>query len=151
MVCLGNICRSPIAEGVLQQKARMAGLEWVVESAGTYDFHENEPPHDSSIKVCKQNGIDIGNQRARKLVPADFSSYDLLLPMANDVLAGMQNIGGDLFHAEKSPLFLEYLFPGMHRDVPDPYYGTYEDFEKVFKLIDNCCDAIIARYGQQKK
>ena len=151
MVCLGNICRSPIAEGVMQHKVKMAGLDWVVESAGTYGFHENEPPHVSSIKVCKENGIDIHHQRARKLKESDFENYDLLLPMANDVLSGMQTIGGDSFSTEKCPLFLDALFPGMLKDVPDPYYGTYEDFEKVYQLIDKCCDAILTKYGEQKK
>ncbi len=150
MVCLGNICRSPIAEGVLQHKANLAGLSWTVESAGTYGFHENEKPHESSIEICKQHGIDISKQKARKLKKQDFEAYDLLLPMANDVLLGMMQIGEDSFEESKSPLFLEALYPGLSKDVPDPYYGSFKDFENAFDLIDSCCDKIIATYSTKK-
>ncbi|HLG41641.1 MAG TPA: hypothetical protein VI461_18315, partial [Chitinophagaceae bacterium] len=85
MVCLGNICRSPLAEGILQDKAFKAGLSWSVESAGTNGYHDDEPPHRLSQKVAKLNGIDISSQRSRRFVPEDFEMYDKIYAMAADV------------------------------------------------------------------
>src|SRR5258706_10480941 len=86
MVCLGNICRSPLAEGILQDKARKAGLDWKVDSAGTNRYHIGDPPHPLSQKVAKLNGIDISKQRARTFIPEDFEKYDKIYALAHDVL-----------------------------------------------------------------
>ena len=91
MVCLGNICRSPLAEGILQQKAFSAGLTWSIESAGTNSYHIGEPPHPLSQKVAKINGIDISKQRARRFKAEDFESYDKIYALANDVLEDIKN------------------------------------------------------------
>lgn len=148
-VCLGNICRSPIAEGVLQHKADLAGLPWVVESAGTNGFHNGEAPHLLSQKVCLSHGINISGQRSRKLTKEDFSKYDLIFAMANDVLFDMQRIGGDHFDDTKTSLFLELLYPGMLKDVPDPWYGPEDGYTEVYELIDKACEKLIQQHLHQ--
>ncbi|HRX94140.1 MAG TPA: low molecular weight protein-tyrosine-phosphatase [Chitinophagaceae bacterium] len=148
MVCLGNICRSPLAEGILQEKAANAGLMWSVESAGTNNYHTGEPPHSLSQKVAKLNGIDISKQRARRFTPDDFELYDKIYALAEDVLYEMQRIAGKKFDASKADLLMNELFPGENMDVPDPWYGPEPGYHEVFKMIDNAADAIISKYGK---
>jgi protein-tyrosine phosphatase len=150
MVCLGNICRSPIAEGILQYKAKKAGLNWSVDSAGTNGLYNGEPPHPLSQKVSKANGIDISAQQSRKLTKEDFRQFDRIYAMANDVLAYMKEIGGKDFDDSKVSLFLEELYPGEFRNVPDPWYGEEDGYVKVFDLIDKTCEAIINKYSENK-
>jgi protein-tyrosine phosphatase len=150
MVCLGNICRSPLAEGILQEKAFKAGLAWSVESAGTNGYHNGEAPHHLSRKVALLNGIDISQQRSRKFTPADFDTYDKIYAMAGDVVDDMRRIAGKKFDAAKVELLLNELHPGRNLDVPDPWYGTEPGYHEVFKLIDEACDAIIATYAGNK-
>lgn len=147
MVCLGNICRSPLAEGVLRDKAGSAGLTWDIQSAGTNGFHTGEPPHKLSRKVATLNGFDICHQRARRFVKSDFARYDKLYAMADDVLDEMKKIGRECWNPGKTELFLNELFPGENRSVPDPWYGTEPGFHEVFHLIEQTCDAIIRKYG----
>ncbi|MEP7237977.1 MAG: low molecular weight protein-tyrosine-phosphatase [Ferruginibacter sp.] len=146
MVCLGNICRSPLAEGILQQKALKAGLNWQIESAGTNGYHTGEPPHELSIKVAKHNGIDISKQRSRRFTVADFEEYDLIYAMANDVLQDMIKIGKQQFDSKKVSLFLNEQYPGEDRNVPDPWSGPEIDYHEVFEIIDRNCDSIIKKY-----
>jgi protein-tyrosine phosphatase len=145
MVCLGNICRSPLAEGVLQQKALEAGFNWVVESAGTNGYHTGEAPHPLSIKVAKLNGIDISGQRSRKFTAADFEKYDKIYAMAGDVVDDMRRIAKNKYDAEKTALLLNELYPGQNRDVPDPWYGPEPGYHDVFALIEKACEAIVKR------
>ncbi len=145
MVCLGNICRSPLAEGILQDKARKAGLNWTVESAGTNGYHTGEPPHHLSIKVARQNGIDISQQRSRRFVAGDFEQYDLIYAMATDVLEEMKRISRNKFDATKVDLFLNEVYPGQDRDVPDPWYGTEQGYHEVFTIIEEACELIVRR------
>jgi len=147
MVCLGNICRSPLAEGILQDKAFNAGLTWSVESAGTQNYHVGEPPHPLSQKVAKLNGIDICNQRARKFTAGDFEVYDKIYALAGDVLDEIKRIAGKKFDAGKAGLLLNELYPGENRDVPDPWSGPEAGYHEVYKLIDDACDAIIEKYA----
>ncbi|MBC7873186.1 MAG: low molecular weight phosphotyrosine protein phosphatase, partial [Ferruginibacter sp.] len=112
MVCLGNICRSPLAEGILQDKAFSAGLTWSVESAGTNSYHTGQPPHPLSQKVAKLNGIDICSQRARRFMASDFEIYDKIYALAGDVLDEMRRIAKDKFDPLKASLLLEELYPG---------------------------------------
>ena len=146
MVCLGNICRSPIAEGVLQNKAEKAGLDWIIESAGTESYHIGEAPHRFSQKVCLANGIDISTQRARRFIKADLAIYDKIYAMAEDVLEEIRQIGGRNADYSSVSLFLNELNPSMNESVPDPWYGGEEGFTPVYELIDRCCDAIIEKY-----
>lgn len=147
MVCLGNICRSPLAEGILQQKAFEAGLTWSVESAGTNSYHTGEPPHPLSQKVARLNGIDISTQRARRFAAADFDSYDKIYALAGDVLDDMKRIAKNKFDAGKADLLMNEQFPGKNLDVPDPYYGTEPGYHEVYKMISEVCDRIVEKYS----
>jgi protein-tyrosine phosphatase len=149
MVCLGNICRSPMAEGILEHKAKKAGLDWVVESAGTNGYHVGEPPHRLSQKVARLNGIDICHQRARRFVPEDFDRYDKIYALADDVLDEIRWIAGKKYESSKVDLLLNELYPGQNRSVPDPWYGTEPGYHEVFKVIDEVCEKIINKYSHQ--
>jgi protein-tyrosine phosphatase len=148
MVCLGNICRSPLAEGILQHRAWEAGLQWSVESAGTNGYHNGEAPHRLSQKVAKLNGIDISQQRSRKFVPEDFERFDMIYAMAEDVVREMRLISGSRFRAEKVDLLMNILHPGQDRDVPDPWYGAEPGYHEVFQMIDDACNHLIASRTQ---
>jgi protein-tyrosine phosphatase len=145
MVCLGNICRSPLAEGILEHKAKKAGLNWQIDSAGTNGYHTGEPPHKLSQKVAKLNGIEICNQRARDFVKEDFDRYDKIYAMAEDVIDDIKSISGSKYDASKVELFMNELYPGKNKSVPDPWYGTEPGYHEVYKIIDQVCDAIIRK------
>jgi len=143
MVCLGNICRSPLAEGILRHKAQQAGLDWEIDSAGTNGYHIGEAPHTLSQKVGRLRGIDISRQRARKFTAGDFDRYDKIYAMAEDVLDEMKRIAGKKFDANKVDLLLNEVYPGENREVPDPWSGPQSGYEEVFDLIDRAADKII--------
>lgn len=149
MVCLGNICRSPLAEGILQQKAFEAGLAWSVESAGTNGYHTGEAPHRLSQKVAKLNGIDISCQRSRRFVPADFDIYDKIYAMAEDVLDEIRRIAGRKYDPAKVDLLMNELYPGRNMDVPDPWYGPEPGYHDVYKMIAAACDKVVEKYSPQ--
>lgn len=142
MVCLGNICRSPLAEGILRKKTADQALSWIIDSAGTNGYHTGEAPHHLSQKVAKVNGIDISSQVSRKFTPADFDHYDLIYVMADDVYQDIKKMSGQKFDERKIKFFLEEL-QGVKADVPDPWYGDEDGYIDVYKLIDETCDAII--------
>ena len=150
MVCLGNICRSPLAEGILKHKVKQAGLDWIVESAGTNGYHVGQPPHQLSQKVARLNGIDICAQKARQFIKEDFDHYDKIYAMADDVAEEIKWIAEDKFDPKKLTLFLNELFPGEDRSVPDPWYGTEPGYHEVYKLIDETCERIIGKYENVK-
>lgn len=147
MVCLGNICRSPLAEGILQHKAQQAGLDWVVESAGTNSYHTGDAPHPLSQKVARLHGIDICDQRARRFVAEDFDRYDKIYALAEDVLDDIRRIARNKFDAAKAGLLMNELYPGRNMDVPDPWYGPEAGYHEVYKMIDRVADAIIKKYA----
>ena len=150
MVCLGNICRSPLAEGILQHKSHQAGLLWTVESAGTNGYHVGEAPHHLSQKVALLNGIDISHQRARRFSGADFSRYDKIYAMAGDVIDDMKWLAKQGYQAGKVDLLMNELYPGRDMDVPDPWYGTEPGYHEVYKMIDEACEKIISKYANLK-
>jgi len=150
MVCLGNICRSPLAEGILQKKANEAGLNWIVESAGTNGYHTGEAPHHLSQKVAKANGVDISAQVSRKFIAEDFEHYDKIYAMAHDVALDIQKIAGKKFNEEKTDYFLNELYPGKNNNVPDPWYGEEDGYVEVYDLIDNACNSIIKNYFEKQ-
>jgi len=150
MVCLGNICRSPLAEGILKEKAAKAGLHWTVESAGTNGYHDGDAPHHLSQKVAKLNGIDICNQRSRKITPEDFNKFDKIYAMSSDVIDEMKWIAKKKYDASKVELLMNELKPGKNLDVPDPWYGPEPGYHAVYKMIDEACEAIVNRYLIQK-
>ena len=147
MVCLGNICRSPIAEGLLRHKAAAHHLNWTIDSAGTESSQVGKAPHPFSQQICKSNGIDISAQRARQFTVADFAHYDKIYAMAEDVLDEIKHIAGKHFDAEKAILFLDERYPGKKESVPDPYYGNEHGYKTVYAMIDETCDKIIEKYS----
>ncbi len=149
MVCLGNICRSPLAEGIMRKKASEAGLDWTIESAGTNGYHNGEAPHRLSQKVAILNGIDIGEQRSRRISGADFEKFDRIYAMSGDVIDEMKRIGGKQFIHSKVNLLLNEPYPGEDREVPDPWYGPEPGYHEVFDMIATACEAIITNYQQQ--
>lgn len=146
MVCLGNICRSPIAEGLLAHKVRQHGLDWQVDSAGTESYHIGSAPHRHSQEICRRNNIDITQQRARQFSVTDFDSYDKIYALADDVYDNIADIGGAQADMSKVVLFLNELNPGSDESVPDPYYGGADGYTHVYDLIDRTCDEIINKY-----
>lgn len=151
MVCLGNICRSPLAEGILQDRANKAGLDWKVESAGTNSYHTGEPPHHLSQKVARLHGIEICDQRARTFTAKDFDQYDKIFALANDVLGDIKEIAGKKYDASKISLLMDVLYPGKHRDVPDPWSGPEQGYHETYALIEKACEKIIEEALQDKK
>jgi len=147
MVCLGNICRSPIAEGVLKALVRRNGLDWEVASAGTESYHIGEAPHRFSQKVCLSHGIDISAQRARRFVRDDFRYYDRIYALADDVREEIRRIGGAGADMSKVDLLLNELHDNCNASVPDPWYGGEEGYAPVYEMIYQACEAIIRKYG----
>jgi protein-tyrosine phosphatase len=145
MVCLGNICRSPLAEGIMQHKALQAGMPWMVDSAGTGNWHIGEPPHRLSQKIALHYGIDIAGQRARQFKPEDCVRFDHIYFMDIHNLRDARNMAGNLWVHHKASLLLDVLHPGAQREVPDPYFGTEQDYHHVFHLISEACEAILAK------
>ncbi len=148
MVCLGNICRSPLAEGILKQKIARQGLNWQVESAGTNGYHTGEAPHRLSQKVAKLNGLDICQQRARRFSATDFNKYDRIIAMASDVIDDMRRMSGNKYEAGKVSLLMNELHPGENLDVPDPWYGPEPGYHDAYKMIDEACEQLIKNYEQ---
>lgn len=151
MVCLGNICRSPIAEGVLAAKCKEKGLNWEVDSAGTNGLHNGERPHPMSQSVTKLNDIDISHQRSRPFSAADMDQFDLIIPMANDVMRDMKYIAGKKYNPEKVKLLLNYAFPSSDMDVPDPWSKSMGAYHEVFDLINDACDKLIETHTSTKQ
>ncbi len=151
MVCLGNICRSPLAEGILQDKAWKAGLNWSIESAGTNGYHTGEPPHRLSQKVAKLNGLDICSQRSRRFTAEDFDRFDKIYAMSSDVIDEMRIIARKKFDASKVDLLMNELHPGKDLDVPDPWYGPEPGYHDVYAMIDKACDLIVKKYASNVK
>ncbi|WP_346237950.1 low molecular weight protein-tyrosine-phosphatase [Niabella insulamsoli] len=146
MVCLGNICRSPLAEGILQHKAKEAGLDWKIDSAGTNGYHVGEAPHQLSQKVAKAKGLDISNQCARRFRAADFDAYDKIYAMAADVIDEMKWIAKGKYDEGKVDLLMNEIYPGKDMDVPDPWYGPEPGYHEVYDMIETAADAIIKKY-----
>lgn len=139
MVCLGNICRSPLAEGILKQKVDPA--EVTIDSAGTGGYHIGEKPDTRSIDIAAKYGLDISSQRCRKFDTADFDAFDHIYVMDKENYRNILALAPDEEARNKVRLLLEASgIPGG--EVPDPYYGGESGFEKVYKLLDEACDVI---------
>ena len=141
-VCLGNICRSPTAEGVFRQRVRAAGLEDRVhiDSAGTGDWHVGKGPDPRTCRAALQRGYDLSPLRARQVAAEDFQRFDLILAMDHDNLLRLKDIQPDHARAELDLLLRRYGL-GL---VPDPYYGGADGFEQVLDLIEAASDALLA-------
>jgi protein-tyrosine phosphatase len=147
MVCMGNVCRSPIAEGVLRAKLHAAGLgtRVLVDSAGTHGYHTQEPPDPRSIRAAAQRGYDIAGQRARPVLPEDFTRFDWLLAMDSSNLAWLQKRKPEDVQPRMDLLMAHAQnHPGVV-DVPDPYYGPDAGFEVVLDYVEAACDGVVAQ------
>ena len=142
MVCLGNICRSPLAEGILQYKINNLSLDWEVDSAGTSSFHAGEKPDIRSIQVAKRNGIDISNQRSRPFRGWDFETFDWIYVMDSSNYSDVIAMAQSEKEKAKVKLIMNELEPGKNIAVPDPYYGEF-GFENVFEMLDQACNKIV--------
>jgi protein-tyrosine phosphatase len=140
MVCLGNICRSPLAEGILAAKCEH--LPVVVDSAGTSAHHIGEGPDHRSVHIATINGIDIGDQRARKLMKSDLEDFDLIFAMDSANYNHILKLASTEEEREKVKLILNESNPGQNKAVPDPYYGGDQGFENVFNLLDEACELV---------
>ena len=136
MVCLGNICRSPLAEGILKSKLN---TNFEVDSAGTAAYHEGDPPDQRSIEVAQQFGIDISQQRARQFKKDDFNSFDRIFVMD-------QNNYNDVVELATPAQRRKVHLLRENNEVPDPYYGDASAFEAVFHLIDTACETLVKKY-----
>ena len=143
MVCLGNICRSPLAEGIL--KSKLPKNNFTVESAGTGDWHIGKKPDDRSIATAKKNGIDISNQRGRLFKKSDFNDFDYIFVMDNSNYENVIKLAPDEKSKQKVQLILNELFPGENVDVPDPYYGLQNGFDMTFEMLDESCTILAER------
>ena len=134
MICLGNICRSPLADGVLKNK--LSSTHFRIDSAGTESFHIGKPPDYRSIKIAANHGIDISLQKARPFQLEDFNLFDKIYVMDRNNLKVIEQLAETSEQRDKVSLILK------NEEVPDPYYGDESDFEMVFGLLDNACDKI---------
>ncbi|PIE47995.1 MAG: protein-tyrosine-phosphatase [Gammaproteobacteria bacterium] len=151
VVCLGNICRSPMAEQVLRQKTNQAGLSINLDSCGTAHWHEGKLADARSRTVTKSRDYDINHLRARHIKASDFTEFDLILAMDKDNLANLQNMKNKLIakgktHLATLALFSEHDTKYRHQNVPDPYYGDIKDFEQALDLIESMADSWINKW-----
>ncbi len=147
MVCLGNICRSPLAEGILWYHTQNLRPPWFIDSAGTAGYHTGEAPHPLSIKVARQHGIDISRQQARAFQPADMDRFDRIWVMDRSNYADLQRCCGNRWQPGKTDLILNLLYPGEDREVPDPWYGTEKDYHTVFAMLDAACRELVRKFN----
>ncbi len=144
MVCLGNICRSPLAEGILKSKIAEKGLDWIVESRGTGSWHVGGLPDSRSIEVGRNHGIDITDQRAQQIKKQDLSDFDLIYGMDTSNYNNILKMCHTDKQKSKVAMILNESQPGYNQSVPDPYWND-GGFEGVYQMLDKACDAIIAR------
>jgi protein-tyrosine phosphatase len=140
MVCLGNICRSPLAEGILASK--LPANKFTVDSAGTGSWHIGHPPDERSINIAKKYGINISNQKGRQFATSDFDTFDYIYVMDNSNYNDVIELSNNQEHKNKVLLILNELFPDENVDVPDPYYGLPNGFDAVYNMLNETCDII---------
>lgn len=140
MVCLGNICRSPLAEGLLKSKVDADKIE--VDSAGTSNYHVDGLPDERSIATARKHGLDITSQRGRQFSVEDFDEFDYIFVMDKSNHADILSLARTKEEAKKVDLILNKIYPNEQQDVPDPYYGGDHGFENVYQMLDQVTDII---------
>lgn len=145
MVCLGNICRSPMAEGLMAEKIRKFGLNAMVDSAGFESFHTGDPPDARAVKTMRGKGIDITGQRSRLFTAGDFDHFDHIFVMDRNNYLNVQSMARNSRDLAKVDYILNAVHPGCNIQVPDPYYGGDAGFENVFSMLDNATEQIARR------
>jgi protein-tyrosine phosphatase len=142
MVCLGNICRSPLAEGILKSKV---GEDVIVDSAGTAGYHVGHLPDERSIEVAKLNDVDITDQRARRVTLSDFDEYDHIYAMDEENYNNLIAMAKNDSQRSKVKMIMNELYPNENIDVPDPYYGVDNGFKNVYKMLDLATNKILEK------
>lgn len=145
MVCLGNICRSPMARGVLEREIAIRGLPWVVDAAGTSGFHDGEAPDPRAIRTAARSGIDISRQRSRKIRSSDFETFDLLLAMDCQNLDHLKSACPDHQYLPKIQLLMSYARDWPGTVVPDPYFDNRFDY--ALQCIEFGCLGLVNHFG----
>lgn len=140
MVCLGNICRSPLAEGILASK--LPQDKFSIDSAGTGSWHGGHAPDKRSIAVAQKNGLSIDNQKGRQFKTSDFDEFDYIYVMDNSNYRDVIQLAKTQEHKNKVSLILNELFPGENVDVPDPYFGAANGFDNVYEMLDEVAEII---------
>ena len=148
MVCLGNICRSPLAEGILKQKTKEKDV--VVDSAGTASYHIGKLPDNRSIEIANKYKIDISYQRARQFSTMDFDNFDKIYAMDTHNYASIISLSRNQSDREKVDLILNEINPKSFNSVPDPYYGEGDGFQKVYDMLDEACDNIMKKLWKKE-
>ncbi len=143
MVCLGNICRSPMADGWLRHKAKIHDLSIEVDSAGTANYHVGKKPDDRMRRISREYGVSIDELRARQFSVADFDNYDIIFAMDKSNEQNILRLARNEQDKQKVRLFLNELYPEQNLEVPDPYYGTDMNFKEVIELLDQTTDAFL--------
>ena len=146
MVCLGNICRSPLAEGIMRQKIKDAGLNWEVDSAGTGSWHIGDAPDPRSIRVANENNIDISRQRGRQFSREDFIQFDLIFAMDSENYQNIHKLASDQASKKKVQLVMNEYQKDRNQSVPDPYWND-GGFQGVFEMLDKDCGCIIENHS----
>jgi len=149
MVCLGNICRSPLAEGILRHKAKLKNYSITVDSCGTAAYHVGENPDSRSVAIAQKYGIDISNLKARKFSENDFKTFDYIFTMDSENTKNVLDLSNNQIDKNKVIQILNLLNPGSNQKVPDPYYGNMQHFEEVYQLLNKACDKIILLYEEK--
>ena len=140
MICLGNICRSPLAEGILA--AKLPKQKFKVDSAGTGSWHIGHPPDERSIAVAKINGLSISSQKGRQFIATDFDTFDYIYVMDSSNYDTVISLAKNQEQIDKVQLILDELFPNEKVDVPDPYFGLTNGFNIIYQMLDEVCDVI---------
>lgn len=143
MVCLGNICRSPLAHGILDSK--LDSKNFKVDSAGTSSYHINSLPDKRSIAVARKNGLDITNQRGRQFKVEDFQTYDYIYVMDKSNFENVVRMAQNIEDISKVKLILNESEPNKNLEVPDPYYGGNSGFDDVYNMLNEACNIIATR------
>jgi len=140
MVCLGNICRSPLAQGILEGKVEEKGIEAEVDSCGTSSWHVGEPPDERMQQEATAHGINLSHMRARQFTIDDFDDFDKIFVMDTSNYENVLALARDENDRQKVDLMLNVSLPGSHKSVPDPYFGGGAGFQKVYELLDEACE-----------
>jgi protein-tyrosine phosphatase len=140
MVCLGNICRSPLAQGIME---KYAPNEWTIDSAGTSGWHASERPDTRSILIAKERGVTIDQQRSRQVTAEDFEIFDIIFAMDSSNHSNLIQLAPDESVKNKVRLILNESYPGENRQVPDPYTGGQEGFSHVYELLEEAIQSFL--------
>lgn len=140
MVCLGNICRSPLAEGILRSK--LDPTQYIVDSTGTGPWHVGNPPDPRSVAVARKNGLDISNLRGRQFSHQDYEDFDHIYVMDSSNLENVLGLAQTQKEKAKVSMILDTLFPGEKVDVPDPYQGLDDGFDSVYDMLEQACETL---------